>query len=235
MKDPIILLERELAPTDAESWELFQRLGEILSGSAARDRSFAIELVAREAVQNAIEYGSGRDPAKRLRFKASIAGDAFRMEVEDEGPGFDADAVLAAENSGEPGTSGNGLRIISVYSDRYHYEHGGRRLVAEFVLGEARTMQGVKEPGTWAPQSDIVAANAQAAKDELRALVASSAGEFVVDLSTVRMIDSRGLGILIAAVNSLEAAGRTMRVIGANEDLLGLLRMMRMDRHMKLG
>jgi anti-anti-sigma factor len=107
--------------------------------------------------------------------------------------------------------------------------------VAYFQLGKEMLMQDTTSTGCWAPQSDIVADNCQEAKETLRALVASSSGEFVVDLNGVGMIDSKGLGILIATVNSLEAAGRTLRVTGANGDLVELFRMMRLDKHMVIG
>lgn len=235
MNPPIVLLERELVAVDAEVGEFYLQLNERLSGSPARDRRFAVELVAREAVQNAIDYGCAHDPTRRLRFSATIDGNVLKIVVADEGPGFDPDAALSRRTGREAGTSGNGLYLISAYSDTYHYENGGRMLIAEFVLGEAGAMQEATEQGSWAPRFDIVAAKAQTAKEELRALVGSSSGEFVVDLSEVRMIDSKGLGILIAAVNTLEVAGRTMRIIGANDDLIGLFRMMRLDRHLKLG
>jgi anti-sigma B factor antagonist len=96
-------------------------------------------------------------------------------------------------------------------------------------------MDEVTGQGRWAPRADIVAAYAPSAKEELKGLVAGSQGEFIVDLSEVRMIDSKGLGILIATVNSLESLGRSLCVTGASEDLVGLFRMMRLDRHLRLG
>ncbi|HCM26440.1 MAG TPA: anti-sigma factor antagonist [Treponema sp.] len=89
--------------------------------------------------------------------------------------------------------------------------------------------------GSWSPKSDLVAATVAQAKPELRDLVVSSAGEFLVNLSEVSMIDSKGLGLLIAAVNSLDLEGRKLRVIGASDDLVELFKMMRLDRHLTIG
>ena len=230
-----VLIERAIHGSNAEVQGFFATFKDRLKGLAARSRHFAVELVAREAVQNAIDYGCSRDPERSAHIVVRLEGDILSLRVDDEGPGFDPEAILALERSRDSGSSGNGLSIIAAYSDRYHFENGGRTLVAEFVLREAVTMQETKEQGRWAPMGDIVATNAQSAKDELRAIVSSSAGELLVDLSGVRMIDSKGLGILIATINSLEGAGRSLRVVGANEDLLGLFRMMRLDRHMRLG
>jgi len=230
-----VLLERAIHGTDAEMNGLFLALKDRLADLPGRQRHFAVELVAREAIQNAIDYGCCHDSAKVAHVEFRLEGEVLSLRVEDEGPGFDPEATLTLEHSRESGSSGNGLSIIAAYADRYYYENGGRTFIAEFVLREAGDMHETKEQGRWAPSGDIVAANTQAAKDELRGLVGASSGEFLVDLTEVRMIDSKGLGILIATVNSLEAAGRAMRVVGANEDLLGLFKMMRLDRHMRLG
>jgi len=95
-------------------------------------------------------------------------------------------------------------------------------------------LQVVEEKGIWTPRFDIVAARALEAKDELRSRVASTSGEFTIDLSEVRIIDSRGLGILISVLKSLEAAGRSLRLRGANEDLIDVFRLIRLDRHVLL-
>jgi anti-anti-sigma factor len=235
----MVLLERTIPALDAEANELCAALRAVLvarlSGSPAAARIFAIELVAREAVQNAVDYGCSRDGTRQIRFSSQMENGTLRLVVSDEGPGFDPLAVLSRELKTEPGTSGNGIRIISAYTDHYEYRDGGRTLVADFVLGEESLMQDLPSSGSWTPGADLVAANVQKAKEELRALVAASSGDFLVDLTSVAMIDSKGLGILIAAINSLEAVGRTMRVIGANGDLVELFRMMRLDRHMRIG
>ena len=165
---------------------------------------------------------------------ARAEGDTLTLTVSDDGPGFDADAAIERELRTEPGTSENGLRIISAYADRYRYENGGRTLVAEFVIGKENVMQEIPSNGMWSPKMDLVAANVKSVKEDLRNLVAGSEGEFVVDLSSVAMIDSKGLGLLIATVNSLEPSGRMLRVIGAKEDLVELFKMMRLDRHLTI-
>jgi anti-sigma B factor antagonist len=207
-----------------------------VSGVGAPARAFAIELVARESIQNAVDYGCGGDSSKQVRVTASVSDGVFRLVVSDEGPGFDADAVIERERGreGEPVPSENGLRIIAAYTDRYEYMNGGRTLVAEFILGEDTVMIDTSTNGIWSPKTDLVAMNCQSAKEELRSLIEQSEGEFLVDLSGVSMVDSKGLGLLIAAVNSLESVGRTLRVSGANSDLVELFKMMRLDRHMTI-
>jgi len=238
MSGSMVLLEVEIPAEDILVEGLCLNLRGLLRtrffGKPAAARIFAVELVAREALKNSVDYGCDRNPSRQIRFSARFEGPILHLVISDGGEGFNVDAVLARELKAIPEGFGNGLRIISAYTDRYEYRDGGRTLIAEFDLGEENSMQDSQTIGLWAPESDIVAANIQAAKEELRTLVAASAGEFVVDLSKVSMIDSKGLGIIIATVNSLEAVGRKMRVTGANADLVALFKMMRFDRHMTI-
>jgi len=92
----------------------------------------------------------------------------------------------------------------------------------------------MKGAAVYAPRRDLVAAIAAEAKDELKALVAGSEGDFTIDLEGVEMVDSKGLGLLIAACNSLAAQGRRLRVAHASADLVELFATMRLDRHFSI-
>ncbi|MFZ4614648.1 MAG: ATP-binding protein [Rectinemataceae bacterium] len=229
------LFDMGISAEDASVKEFISLLHQRLTDLGVRERRFGIELVLREAIQNSIEHGCGLDPSRIVHVTLSLVAGRLLFSVEDAGCGFDPELELKRELSREAGTSGSGIHLISKYSDTYHYEDGGRKLVAEFAIGEDQAMQDNTGTGSWNPQADIVAASVPAVKEELRSLVAASQGEFTIDLSAVRMIDSKGLGLLIAAANSLVAQGRSLRVTGANEDLVGLFKMMRLDRHLKLG
>ena len=87
------------------------------------------------------------------------------------------------------------------------------------------------EQSTFTPGCDIVAAVTDTIKVELRALVSQSSGVFTIDLNGVDMIDSKGIGLLIATNNSLTGQGRQLRIIHASPDLIDLFRVMRLDRH----
>jgi len=80
------------------------------------------------------------------------------------------------------------------------------------------------------PQGDIVASVVQPLREELLSLVDESPGTLVMDLQGVGMIDSIGLGVLIATYNSLKKTGGDFKVVNASDDLMGLFRTMRLDR-----
>jgi anti-sigma B factor antagonist len=83
----------------------------------------------------------------------------------------------------------------------------------------------------YTPGRDIVVSTVEGIKAEVKELVAASTGELLLDLHGVEMIDSKGLGLLIAVFNSLQATGRKLRITGAIPDLVDLFRVMRLDRH----
>jgi len=60
-------------------------------------------------------------------------------------------------------------------------------------------------------------------------LVREGIRHVVVDLSDVPVMNSSGLGMLVAASTSLRSAGGALAVAGASEKIQGLFRMTRLD------
>jgi anti-anti-sigma factor len=89
----------------------------------------------------------------------------------------------------------------------------------------------MNENPVYSPGRDIVVSTVEEMKAEIKKLLVSSSGDLTIDFSGVEMIDSKGLGLLIAVFNSLEAGGRKLRITGASPDLVDLFRVMRLDRH----
>jgi anti-anti-sigma factor len=82
------------------------------------------------------------------------------------------------------------------------------------------------------PSGDtIVAATIPELRSKMRGVVDEGVRELTIDLAGVRMVDSSGLGLLIAAHNSLSKVGGQLAVIHASNDLLELFRSMRMNQH----
>lgn len=81
------------------------------------------------------------------------------------------------------------------------------------------------------PGQDIVASSVEALRAQWKKLLASGAAALTVDLAGVEMIDSVGLGLLIATHNTLGKSGGRLRISGASPDILGLFRTMRLDKH----
>lgn len=91
---------------------------------------------------------------------------------------------------------------------------------------EKRTGQVIVRPGR-----DIVASMANTFRAELHALVQESPGELIIDLASVSMVDSVGIGVLIATHNSLSKAGGVLKIINVSKEIYRLFSTMRLDRH----
>ena len=81
------------------------------------------------------------------------------------------------------------------------------------------------------PGRDVVASMANEFRAELNSQIQESPSELVIDLSGVEMVDSVGIGVIIATHNSLDQKGGKLKVINIAEDIYGLFSTMRLDRH----
>lgn len=79
-----------------------------------------------EALSNAMLYGNGRDPAKRVRIEISWDGECVILRVSDEGRGFDPTRVpdpTTAANLWKVG--GRGLFLMRQLMDEVHFNDAG--------------------------------------------------------------------------------------------------------------
>ncbi|MFW6388803.1 MAG: STAS domain-containing protein, partial [Desulfohalobiaceae bacterium] len=77
------------------------------------------------------------------------------------------------------------------------------------------------------PEGDIVASRAQDFRQELKSKLEEAGQGLTIDLKQVEMIDSTGLGVLIAAHNSLQKQNQGLRLINVSQELLELMQTMR--------
>ena len=93
---------------------------------------FAMRLSLEEAITNAIRHGNGNDPDKTVHVLAEIGDDRMRVEVQDQGEGFEPEEVpdpTAAEFIERP--CGRGLMLMKAYLNFVEYSEGGTKLTME--------------------------------------------------------------------------------------------------------
>jgi serine/threonine-protein kinase RsbW len=86
------------------------------------DRLDNLAIAVTEAVANAIIHGNRQDPHKKVRIHFHLDGDYLKIEVADEGAGFDPDALsdpLLPENLMKE--SGRGVFILKSLMDEVHF------------------------------------------------------------------------------------------------------------------
>ncbi len=80
------------------------------------------------------------------------------------------------------------------------------------------------------PGMDVVASMAEDFKSELLSVINESSSEVVIDLEGVEMVDSVGIGVIIAAHNTVKQSGGNLAVINVAKDVYGLFTTMRLNR-----
>ena len=81
------------------------------------------------------------------------------------------------------------------------------------------------------PTFDVVASLLPELRNALKQAVNKGAKDVSVDMSHVTMIDSMGLELIIATLNSLNTTGGKFSVINVSKDVVDLFRNMRLDKH----
>jgi anti-anti-sigma factor len=94
-----------------------------------------------------------------------------------------------------------------------------------------KTISSEPDTATLQPEGDLVAAKLPLLRSRLRAMVDLGVRHLTLDLVLTKMVDSAGIGLLIAAHNSLKKAGGELTVTHASKEILELFRTMRIQQH----
>lgn len=84
------------------------------------------------------------------------------------------------------------------------------------------------------PGQDIISSMVQQFKQELGNLISENPGELRIDLSGTTMMDSIGIGLVIATHNSMKKNGGKLVLLNASENIVKLFKTMRLDQHLNL-
>ena len=88
---------------------------------------FAVRILLREALLNAVIHGSGQDPQKAVRLALTLEPDAVVLTVEDQGPGFaweERDTTFDIVGDG-----GRGLALMQTYASSVTFNQRGNCVV----------------------------------------------------------------------------------------------------------
>lgn len=100
---------------------------ELLDRRGQGNRAFAVELLLREFLNNAIVHGNAEDPRKTVRGKVRVGTRWIVLEIADEGKGFDHRAMRRRPPD-VAATSGRGLAIGKAYAERMRFNRRGNRV-----------------------------------------------------------------------------------------------------------
>jgi len=223
-------------PAAAENVELFiAAVHGFLAEAGLGNLAFDIELLAREALGNAVQHGSAGNPAKTVRASLNLEPGRLVLVVADEGRGFDWRSLPAAEPDPRR-ESGRGLFIIRKYADSFGYNDAGNTLrILKDLPTEGKGMD--TEPDTQVQMTlepRLSAQDAPGLRELFRQRIQEGARRIVLDFSRVESIDSVGIGLLVATHNSLAKLGGALVLVAVPRDIHQLLTLMRLDKHFSI-
>ena len=95
---------------------------------------FAVHLAVDEALVNAIHHGNAMDKAKHVRFCCRLSPQKIRVEITDEGPGFDPASLPDPTDPAHLGCPrGRGVMLMRAFMSRVEFCNPGNHVVLEKV------------------------------------------------------------------------------------------------------
>ena len=133
-------------PSDTAECQAVQaRIVEALEVREYPERDvFAVRLALEEALVNAIKHGNRMSPDKNVDINCWISDERVRVEIQDQGTGFDRTHVpdpTLLENLERP--CGRGIMLMGAFMNLIEYNEQGNKVTLEKIKGVAP-----KQPGT---------------------------------------------------------------------------------------
>ena len=97
---------------------------------------FSVRLALDEALVNAIKHGNRMSPDKSVEINCWISDERVRVEIQDEGEGFDRSHVpdpTLLENLERP--CGRGIMLMGAFMNLIEYNEQGNKVILEKIKG----------------------------------------------------------------------------------------------------
>ena len=111
--------------------------------SHARRMRLNFRVGLTEALSNAMMYGNGHDPAKRVRVEVTIEGARIEARITDQGVGFDPNSVpdpTSPDNLLKSG--GRGLFLMRQLCDEVSFNDRGNQVTLVLRLEQGGALEG---------------------------------------------------------------------------------------------
>lgn len=88
----------------------------------------AMQIAFEEALTNAIVHGNNNDYNKNVNISFNIKQNMLEISIKDEGKGFNYKSIKTNDDDIYR-KNGRGILLISLYTDSFHFEDYGRKIV----------------------------------------------------------------------------------------------------------
>lgn len=121
-------------PSDTSAGQrvLDELIGQLEQNQWPPHEVFSVRLAVEEAVVNAIKHGNRCDPSKQVRVAWSISLGRVRIEITDEGSGFDPSAIPdPTDDEHIHSPSGRGVMLMKSFMSSVNFNDSGNQVVME--------------------------------------------------------------------------------------------------------
>ena len=209
----------------------------LLESNGQEEHIFKVDLLLREFLNNAIIHGNCLNARKHVKVSVRIGRAWIVLWIADEGVGFDWRAKIMSPPD-DSATSGRGLAIGAQYAERMQFNRAGNQVTFWIVKADSR-MKGEKGMATFkivrkggnvvvTLQAKLTANEVPKLQPALKKEIADGGRDIVFDFASTATLDSTGIGLLIAANNSLAPVQGAIQLINVSSDILKLLQSMRL-------
>lgn len=172
-------------------------------------------LALRELLVNAIEHGNQANENLMVHTAIErLAPERFRIEVRDEGQGFVLDKQKFATMPGAKEIRSRGLAIVHSLCDDVTSVPAKATVIALVTMDQPVAIRVQKESERWivTPGGDLSAANADVFRSVLLDWLAAETPSCILDLTSVRTMDSICLSVLLSLARELQIKGHVGRI-----------------------
>ena len=225
-------LDATLAAVD----EACAAVAAFLDAAGVKRECFSLVVVLREALTNAVRHGNTSSEGEMIEASVAVRHDRCLVTVKDHGEGFDWRPCLERDPD-DLSESGRGIPIMRHYCARVDFVPPGNEVRLEInrsVEPDMTQTDTDNMAATVVLEGDLVASAAEELRPHFKELVDQGARDLTIDFANAGMIDSLGMGLLIAAYNSVREQGGGVTLINVNDEIRDLLNTMRLNRHLTI-
>jgi anti-sigma regulatory factor (Ser/Thr protein kinase) len=138
-------LRQEIFSRSADAESLCLKIRSTLRANDLGVACFAVELLARECLANAVNHGNRNDADRAIVLQLWVGRQWIRLRVSDQGAGF---AWRKARRRGMDAAadSGRGLHLYALYAERVQFNRCGNQ-VTLWIRKKNRTRKGRMQHG----------------------------------------------------------------------------------------
>jgi anti-anti-sigma factor len=242
-KHAAISFRQKIPSRQADVEALCQKIRNLLQANDLSRACFPVELLARECLNNAVIHGNRKNADKSIALCLWVGREWIRLQVRDEGPGF-AWRKTHQNRLDTTASSGRGLQLYALYAERVRFNRSGNqitlwiskknRIGKEECKMAAYVIEQKGQHGSVRLTGDLTAVLVPDLQVGLKKMLKKGAHELEFDLASTVMLDSSGIGLLIASANSLAASGGKVRVTNVCPDIFRLLKSMRLTARLNV-